>query len=207
MLVKSSPLMQQRPGETEACPRCFTSPLRRPISSDLCYFESLPETLASFLPSQARQAGYREYNTTHWVPLPNSCSPGEAQARGDRGFSEPQTLGSGLPSLCAGREDARAERRNQWHSHHPPASDQVTRVWLSQRQMQFMSRVLARAQWCHPDTCTSCRPNLPRLRVSQGRSRCLWGRCRDPRGQGHTSHLRPELSYRNGDFVNFFLLI
>lgn len=24
---------------------------------------------------------------------------------------------------------------------------------------------------------------------------------------GHTSHLRPELSYRNRDFVNFFLLI
>lgn len=133
VLVKSSPLMQQRAGETEACPRCFASPLRRPISSDLCYLESLPETLASFLPSQARQAGYREYNTTHWVPLPYSCSPGDAQARGDRGFSESQTLGSGLSSPCARREGARAGRRNQWHSHHPPASAQGTRVWLRGR--------------------------------------------------------------------------
>lgn len=55
---------------------------KKAISPDLCCLESLPETLASFLPSQARQAGYKEYDTTHLVPLPHSCSPGEAQTRG-----------------------------------------------------------------------------------------------------------------------------
>lgn len=58
---------------------------------------------------------------------------------------------------------------------------------VARRQAKFMSRVLARPQRCHPDTCASCRPSLPGPYLSQERSRYLWDRCRDPRGQGHTS--------------------
>lgn len=176
---------------------------KKAISPDLCYLESLPETLASFLPSQARQAGYKEYDTTHLVPLPHSCSPGEAQARGDRGFSEPHTLGSGLPSPCTGREDVRAERRHQWPSHHPPASAQVTRVWLRGRcslragyWRELNGAILIPAPAAGP-ACPG--PVSPREGVGG-----LWGTCRDPRVQGHTSHLRPAIA--TGTLLTSFCL-
>lgn len=177
---------------------------KKAISPDLCYLESLPETLASFLPSQARQAGYKEYDTTHLVPLPHSCSPGEAQARGDRGFSEPQTLGSGLPSPCTGREDVRAERRHQWPSHHPPASAQVTRVWLRGRcslragyWRELNGAILIPAPAAGP-ACPG--PVSPREGVGGS-----VGKVQGPKGAG--PHISLKTSYRNGDFVNFFLLI
>lgn len=95
------------------------------------------------------------------------------------------------------------ERRNLWHSHRPPTSAQVTRVWLGSR------RSLRAGYWQGPSGATltpapaagpACL-GLVSVRKAAGVSGTGAG---TRRGQGHTSLLRPGLSCCNRDFVNFF---
>lgn len=74
-MSQSSPWRQQRAGET-GTPQSPPSPLRRPISPELCH----PETPSRpAIPCRA----------THWRLLPPRHSPGEAEAGDPGDFSEP----------------------------------------------------------------------------------------------------------------------
>lgn len=71
---------------------------------------------------------------------------------------------------------------------------------VAQRQAQFMSRVLARAQRCHPDTRTSCRPSSrgPSLPGKDWVSGGGGGQVQGPTGTGQAVSVdnRPQLPQR-----------
>ena len=100
-------------------------------------------------------------------------SPHRCLSRGDGCGCRAQPSSS--PSR---RADARAGRRHPRYSPSPSPCSPGDQVWLG-GQAQFMSMALARAQWCHPDTYTSCRPGSPGPCLSQAGSRSLRVRCRD----------------------------